>query len=109
MSFVLFGESFITTIFASAVSSFIVSKMLSKDGIEITWNYILKPVGETAYKTICGKSADPLNTNLLLDKLPKGHVVFEVLEPKVDENGVVTRYIIFERKYSQTENEPVFL
>lgn len=110
MSFLLFGESLVTTMVASALSSVIISKLMSRDGVDMTWNYIVRPVGKKAYELVYGRAhVDVVNTNHFLDKLPKGHVVFEVLEPRVDENGVVTRYIIFERKYNKIENEAVHL
>lgn len=117
----LFGETVFTTIIAStvatAVSSAIVSKLFSREGVEFTWSYVIKPTCKGLYKMVTTSNSKPKYQNSIIEELKKDkNIVFEILSNETDENGMTTTVVVFERKptlsfdeFQGGFNEPVFL
>ena len=80
----------------------------------MTWNWVLKPMGRQMYKLVKGEDYSKphnINQDILGMLVGNKNIIFEVLEPTIGGDGVVTRYIIFEKKsqsiFNESENESV--
>lgn len=72
----------------------------------VLWDYLLRPVSTSLFKKSWNFFFGPSSQeeSLLLEK----YDAFEVIERR-DDNGILTRYILLEKKTEITYNEPVYL
>jgi hypothetical protein len=94
----------------TAISSYILSRLLTRQGIEKSWTWVIKPIGVGVYNLIIKTKEDEKDETSVIDRIIKSDsCVYELLEPHADENGFITRYILFDNKNKMILLDPVEL
>lgn len=90
----------------ATASRVISSAILSWDGIGLTWRWIIKPTGNKLYNFIFRSNYKNHDLDEYITNKNKDKLIIEVLDTVTDDNGITTKYILFEKRTKITFNDP---